>query len=415
MQSIREALAAITDAPWVLVLLSVLAVAALVSLLVTLLSDRAIRRSLARRPGAPPSPWPGVSVFKPVKGADDGLYENLSSMARQDYPGPFEILVGAADARDPALAVARRVAHAHPEVQMRLLVCPEDGGLNPKVSTLRALSNYAAHDLTLISDSNVRVGPDYLQAIVSELGDPSVGLVTNPVVGSGEVDTGATFESLHLLTYVARALCFAAAYVDRACVVGKSMLFRRSDLVRLGGWSLVRDVLAEDYLIGQAFQQAGLRVVSSPHVIFTHGRRWPLARFANRHLRWGQMRRRICLPAYALEPLFNSHALLLVLAALALTSDQAEAVAWPIVLPFVGAAMGVRLLADRALWRRMRGSPPTLHTLFLTIPKDLLVFALWAVAAVRRTIDWRGHVMYIGRGTRLERRPTRATAMEEVA
>jgi ceramide glucosyltransferase len=274
---------------------------------------------------------------------------------------------------------------------------------------LRALSAYASHDLTLISDSNVRVGPDYLRATVTELGDPTVGLVTNPVVGCGEVDTGATFESLHLLTYVARALGFAGAYLGRACVVGKSMLFRRSDLGRLGGWSLVRDVLAEDYLIGHAFEQAGLRVVSSPHVIFTHSRHWPLARFANRHLRWGQMRRRICLPAYLLEPLFNPHALLVPLAALSLASGQGQEVT----LPFAGAGMGLRLLADRALWRRMRGAPPPLGTLLLSIPKDLLVMALWAVAGVRRTIDWRGHVMFIGRGTRLERRPTHRTAMEE--
>src|SRR5688500_2442983 len=116
-----------------LALLWALAVLATVALATTLLSDRAVRRALNRRPAAPPAPWPPVSVFKPVKGAEDGLYENLASLARQESPC-FEILVGAADAHDPALAVARRVAHAHPEVSMRLLVCPEDGGLNPKVS-----------------------------------------------------------------------------------------------------------------------------------------------------------------------------------------------------------------------------------------------------------------------------------------
>ena len=57
-----------------------------------------------------------MTILKPVKGVDDGLEENLLSLADQVYPG-FEILVGAADAGDPALAVARRVGPARPGVR----------------------------------------------------------------------------------------------------------------------------------------------------------------------------------------------------------------------------------------------------------------------------------------------------------
>ena len=97
-----------------------------------------------------------------------------------------------------------------------------------------------------------------------ELRDPSVGLVTNPIAGVGEQSVGAIFEGHHLASYVARALAFARMYLGRACVVGKSMLFRLSDFRRVCGWSAVRDLLAEDYAIGHAFEQAGLRVAVSP-------------------------------------------------------------------------------------------------------------------------------------------------------
>ncbi len=368
----------------------------LAGLMITWLSDRALRRCLHRRsPPAAGSP-PPISILKPVKGLDDGLEQNLLSLAEQDYPA-FEILVGAADADDPALAVARRVAARCPRARLRTFVCPRDGGLNPKVSILRTLSRMARHRLLLISDSNVRAASGYLAETSAEMADPAVGLVTNPIAGIGERSTGARLEALHLLTFVARATAFAGEHLGRVCVVGKSMLFRRDDLQQLGGWDLVRDVLAEDYVIGQAFQHAGFRVVCAPHVLFTYNRDWSVSRFLSRHMRWGQMRRRVHLLAYLLEPVLSPISLLVLLAALSIATATSMALA----LPLAAAGIGFRLAADRALWQQMRGEPPPWSTLALGIPKDLMALGLWAVAGFRRTIRWRGNVATIGRGTRL--------------
>jgi ceramide glucosyltransferase len=258
----------------------------------------------------------------------------------------------------------------------------------------------------LISDSNVRVTPGYLAATAQQLSCPRVGLVTNPIAGQGEESTGAIFEGLHLTTYVARALSFARVYLGRACVVGKSMLFRLSDWRRLGGWVSVRDVLAEDYTIGQAFQQAGFEVAICPHVIFNYNQRWSLARFINRHLRWGQMRRRMSLPAYLLEPLFNPLALFAALVAVALASGRDVRLFGSL----AALGTGLRLGADRALLTDMRGSAPPLLTLLLVVPKDLLMLGVWATAGFRRTIDWRGNKFLIRAGTRLVARTTSSCA-----
>jgi ceramide glucosyltransferase len=373
-----------------------------VGLVVTLLADHALRRWRRSRLAAPAAvgPHPFVTILKPVKGLDEGYAQNLQSFLDQDYPA-FEILVGAASTSDPALGVARALAAANPRIRMRVIVCPEDGGLNPKVSILKRLCAYASSDFVLISDSNVRVRPGYLRATVRELDGSGVGLVTNAIAGVGEEGTGAIFEGLHLCTYVARAIAFASTYFGRACVVGKSMLFRLSDFRRVSGWSTVRDLLAEDYAIGHAFERAGFRVVTSPHVVFNYNHGWELGRFVNRHMRWGQMRRRTCLPVYLVEPLSNPIALFTLAVLVALAGDALT----PALFGLAATGVLLRLLLDWRLLLQLRADRPGLTFVLRGVPKDLLVFGLWVSAGFRRSIEWRGRRFVIGAGTRLSPMP----------
>jgi ceramide glucosyltransferase len=344
---------------------------------------------------------PPLSILKPVKGADDGLYENLSSFARQDYPD-YQLLIGAEDANDPALEVARRVQAAHPRARISILAGSSPLGLNPKVNLLAALAEHARWDLLLVSDSNVRAGPAYLRETAAELADPEVALVTNVIAGEETSGLGSILENLHLNSFVASAGSFARVVGGRACVIGKSMLFRRSDLELVGGFAAFSDVLAEDYLIGRSFELLGFKVAISPHVLTTVNSGWTLERFANRHVRWAQMRRRLCAPAF-LGELFFYPVVWVALAACALAISgerlQARTAAFWI------SAVALKCGADALLSSRLRGRRERLSHVLLIPCKDLLMAGIWCVGAFRRTVDWRGNRLRIESGSRLVAQP----------
>ena len=61
-------------------------------------------RSFVRRRTPASDFAPSVSILKPVKGLDPGMYEAFASHCRQDYPGEYEILFGVSSLDDPAVA-----------------------------------------------------------------------------------------------------------------------------------------------------------------------------------------------------------------------------------------------------------------------------------------------------------------------
>jgi ceramide glucosyltransferase len=377
-----------------------LASIALLSLALTLTTHVVLVRKLGRRRAKlRTGPLPPISVLKPLKGVDEDLFDNLASFARLDYP-ELELVLGAEDPHDPALDVAQRLRRAFPAVAIRVVSGARPLGANPKVTNLAMLLGYARHEYFLISDSNVRVSPDYLRAIASELADPDVGLVNNLIAGTGERTVGALMENLQLASFVGGTVA-SADLARHPCVVGKSMLMSRQTLAAIGGFEGVRDVLAEDYVLGQRVHASGRRVVLSPHVIETVNVDWPVRRFLERHLRWGQMRRQISLTAYAAEPLLNPVPLCLALIALVLAS-AAELVAVEVsssfaLLGLAGAAM--KCGSEAWVTRRLRGRTLPLRTWVWIVAKDLLLVGIWCVGMVRRRVVWRGTVMTIGPGT----------------
>src|SRR6266436_2116580 len=85
----------------------------------------------------PPVTFPGVTILKPLRGIQPGLYDDLASFCDQSYPGPVQILFGLQDAADTAVAVVNRLIAERPGQDLELVLQPAtNSGRNPKVANL---------------------------------------------------------------------------------------------------------------------------------------------------------------------------------------------------------------------------------------------------------------------------------------
>lgn len=346
---------------------------------------------------------PFVSILKPMRGLDDQLEKNLISFFELDYPN-FELILCSAEADDPSLEVARRLIKQYPDVASTLVIGAADIGLNPKVKVLANATPHARGELLLVSDSNVRVRPEYLSETVVELEDPSVAVVSNLVAGVEEKTVGATLENLQLNGFIEPAICLGIALRIPPCVVGKSMLIRRSDLQASGGWESLGGVLAEDFVLGRRLSDRGRRAVICPHVVETVNERWSFGRFTERHDRWLKMRWRINAVALFFELAANV-TLWSLLAVLASGFSS-----WALLASglMIAARCGLDVFTAKLL--RPSGSFSLPRALFVPL-RDLCLAAFWIHARFSRSIRWReGQRLIIGEHSKLSLPPSEAPA-----
>jgi ceramide glucosyltransferase len=261
------------------------------------------------------------------------------------------------------------------------------GALNPKIDNLLGLVEHARHDLVLVSDSNVRAPAHYVRELASLYARERPGLVTNLFAGTDEDSLGSALANVELSGFCAGGAALPTLAGD-ALVVGKSMLFSREALGRLGGLERFSQLLAEDFVMGKTFAHAGQKVVIAPTVLANVTRGARLSSVFRRHLRWAMLRFRLRPTAAALEPLLGP------LWTLPLTVS----VFGPWALLFAFALLAAR---DVGGWVLLRGPARWYVPLALSPLRELLALAAWAIAPFKRQVSWRGKRYRLGAGTLL--------------
>jgi len=335
---------------------------------------------------------PRVTIFKPLAGRDDDLEANLESFARIDYPS-FELLFGLASADDPAYSVARRFVAQHPRLDVRIVITDPDAAYNPKVAQLVGLEREATGDVYVVSDSNVRVQPEYLWSMVGQLADERVGMVTSLFAGTGERTVGAALENLQVCAHTAPGLVALEAVSDKPLTVGKSMAIRRRDLARLGGFMPVGQVLAEDYALGRRFFEAGFVAKTSMETVENRNVGCSIRRTLERHTRWCKMRRALSPMAFAVEPIMTP--IVIATAGFAMAPDKLTAAV-------LGGTCVLQTAAAQVAVRALRGHWLSPRYLPLELVRSYVTLLCWARACMSRRIEWRGHSFTMGRGTTIE-------------
>lgn len=351
----------------------------------------AARRYRAVRP-PPLAGCPPTSILKPLHGLDEGLERNLRSFFEQDYPA-FELLFAAREASDPALALVERLKAEYPHVPTREFVTGEPPYANAKCWSLEIMMREAAHDLLVMSDSDIRVTPGMLKVIAAEFQDPKLAVATCPYRAVPGRSIWSTLEAVGMNTeFWGGALVARLVESGVAFAVGPTIAARRAVLEQLGGWPRFAEYLAEDFVIGQFAARAGHGVILSSYIIEHRIGSQDLApNFAHR-LRWNRSTR-CSRPAGYIGQIFTypiPAALLLVAAAPAL---------WPILIP----TALLRAAAATAVSEHVL-SDPLCRRLWWTVPlQDLLSFAFWFAGLFGNTVVWRDRRYRLLRDGRFQR------------
>ena len=344
----------------------------------------------SRAPIQKPQP---VSILKPLKGVDFELEENIESFFRLTYP-KFELLFSVASETDEAFAIVSRLSTKYPRVRARVFVGDVKLGQNPKVNNLIKSYQAAHHDWILVSDSNIRVSPTYLESLTSQF-DDSTGIVTAVVSGRYRGrGFGAPLEATYLNTFYARWMLIAS-WFGAPVVIGKTMLFRKSEANRFGGVEVLSRYLAEDYMAGYAMKLLGksVKIMSEPTVQMIGS--YCLKEFWLRHVRWGRIRKSQSPLTFPLEPLLSFWV------SLGLGIFSATYLHLTSALTIVEIHFGVWLLADVfQMWRF--GESPKPYNLLAWLARETLFLPLWMHIACGNTVTWRGTQLRIQRGGLLE-------------
>jgi ceramide glucosyltransferase len=208
-----------------------------------------------------------VTILVPLCGADEGLYDRLAALCTQDYDGPVQLLSGVRDGGDPCVAIVRRLAADHPHGRIELNIDEAIHGGNRKVSNLVNMEQKARHDVLVVVDSDIVVGPTYLADVMADLQKPGVGAVSCVYYGLNGRGTPSALSALsistHFLPGVVMALTFGMA---RPCF-GATIALSRSMLRRIGGFDAFADCLFDDYAIGASVRALGYEVAIPRFVV----------------------------------------------------------------------------------------------------------------------------------------------------
>jgi ceramide glucosyltransferase len=354
---------------------------------------RAALAALAARPGFTPA----LSVFKPLSGSEPGLEPQLESFFNQDYP-EYEVLFCARSPEDAGLAAARRVAARHPQIPAKFLATNgQPDYINDKVISMEKMEAEAAHDIFVISDSDVRVEPDYLRAVALPFADADVGgmcCLYRGVAAQGGL--WARLEAVGMSVEMSAGVLAARAMEGMQFTLGPTMAFRRETIRRIGGFKVTADFCSDDFILGNETHKLGQAVILSHHAIDHIVLNLSFISSMKHQVRWMKSTR-FSRPKghFGTALTFSMPFALLALAAGLWLGRPIPGLA------LFAAGAATRLALSIAVGRFVVQDRSWFNLLVLYPIRDLMGFFFWAASYLSSRVLWRGRVFELLPGGRM--------------
>jgi len=369
----------------------VLAVAAIpfIYYLIALFSSWQFFRRTGPRSAANHSFTPPVSNLKPIRGLDPDAYENFASFCQQDYPD-YELLFCVGDEDDPVVPVLQKLARDFPERRIRVLFGSGGRGSNDKVVKLARMVSEAQHEVVVISDSDVRVRPNYLRTVVAPLADPRVGAVTCFYAAIEDKTLTDSLQTVGMFSDFYAGILVARQLDGVKFALGPTIATTRTRLAGFGGYGAIDNRPADDLLVGRLIAEQGYQVELLPYTISTVADYGSLRDLFHKRLRWIVVMRHM--RPWGHLGLLLTQGLPWSLAAIAIHPSAGVA------LGYLGTYFTLRLamtwtvgiwgLKQNSLWKKLGLIPAW----------DALAFLIWLTSFARNSIRWRDGEYYIRDG-----------------
>jgi ceramide glucosyltransferase len=329
-----------------------------------------------------PDYTPALSILKPVRGVDEDAYGNFASFCRLDYPS-YELLFAVADADDPVLPLLEGLRAEYPACDLRVITEIPQLGANRKLNNLAKLAKEARHEVLVISDSDVRVAPNYLREVAARFADPQVGAVTAFFRGVTRGSLGAQMEALVLATEtVPNALVAKKIEGKVRFTFGWTMATTKEHLRSIGGFEDMVNVHSDDFELGNRIAARGLKIelLAAPvEMMFAPE---TFGQYLRHELRWAIGLRNVRRAGYV--GLLFTFGLPWTVAAVAVAPTAGCAVG------YIAAYLVLRLgqVWLTGVWGL--NDTVTRKSWWLTPFRDLVNFLVWMAGFVSNKIVWRG-------------------------
>jgi ceramide glucosyltransferase len=326
---------------------------------------------------------PPVSLLKPVHGMEVRLKEKIESFFRQDYPH-YEILFAADTEDNEALGVVRAVCANFPDIRARVIITGLPPWPNPPAYSFYKMTDLAAHDILVTSDSDVEVQPNYLLEVVPPMLDPKVGMLTCIYRGKNIGGFWSAVHAIGMSIEMTAGVVTANLLEGMKFGLGPTIVVRRDALQKIGGYGVLGEYFANDFVIGNLIQKAGYQVVLSGHVIDHVISPLTLQRVWEHELRWAKSTRW----SRPWGHLGSGLVFAIPYGILGLLSGAASGRVWLGVALFCW-AMANRLAESWVIGWGVARDPGARNTPWLYWIRDLLGFFVWCASYIGQRTVWR--------------------------